>query len=328
MGKLVIILVKIALSGALVWYAFSKVDLSSAWETLTSIARWSLWTVLLLFVVQFAIAAVRLRELLVALGTPYAFRPAVDAVLIGVFFGQTLISFIGGDAMRVWRIVRTHVPFATAAKSVLFDRIAGFAGLLAVLLIATPFAASVIDSPEMIAGLLLMLTGAFGGIFSLALVRRLPRRAQNWRPIRIAKDVIDAGLRIWRTKRGAVAILGLSVLIHLLNVAILHVLAIGLGMQVRFLDGLVLFPIVLFLSLLPISVSGWGVREGAMVAALSVVGVPAHQSLALSVLYGLSLIVVGLPGGAIWLHSRSVPVRQVSRFSYPVADTEHSKDPR
>jgi uncharacterized membrane protein YbhN (UPF0104 family) len=67
---------------------------------------------------------------------------------------------------------------------------------------------------------------------------------------------------------------------------------------------LVLVPPVLFLSMMPVSFAGWGVREGAMVAALSAVGVPAHQSLAMSIAYGLVNVVASLPGGVLWLVSR------------------------
>jgi uncharacterized membrane protein YbhN (UPF0104 family) len=57
--------------------------------------------------------------------------------------------------------------------------------------------------------------------------------------------------------------------------------------------------------MLPISIAGWGIREGAMVAALSVIKIPSHQSLALSICFGLCLVFVSLPGGVIWFLSRN-----------------------
>jgi hypothetical protein len=41
-----------------------------------------------------------------------------------------------------------------------------------------------------------------------------------------------------------------------------------------------------------------------MMAGLALVNVPPHQSLALSIAFGLSLIVLSLPGGIIWLTGR------------------------
>ncbi|HEC14310.1 MAG TPA: UPF0104 family protein, partial [Rhodospirillales bacterium] len=82
------------------------------------------------------------------------------------------------------------------------------------------------------------------------------------------------------------------------------VLALGLGLDVTFVDCLVLFPPVLLVTTLPISIAGWGVREGAMVAAFGLVGVPAEGALVLSILFGLLSIAISLPGGVIWLMSQ------------------------
>ncbi len=68
-----------------------------------------------------------------------------------------------------------------------------------------------------------------------------------------------------------------------------------------------LIPLVMVASAIPISVAGWGVREGAMVAALGLVGVGEAQAFAISLLLGLMLIVAGLPGGLLWLRSRASP---------------------
>ena len=74
----------------------------------------------------------------------------------------------------------------------------------------------------------------------------------------------------------------------------------GLGIHVSLGHFLVLIPPVMLVSMVPVSIAGWGVREGAMVGALGFVSVGADEALALSVLFGLVVMVVGLPGGLIW----------------------------
>jgi hypothetical protein len=69
--------------------------------------------------------------------------------------------------------------------------------------------------------------------------------------------------------------------VQLLNVLALFALARGLSIGLTLWHSLLLIPPVLFLSMLPISVAGWGVREGAMIVALALVGVPASSSVAL-----------------------------------------------
>ena len=95
--------------------------------------------------------------------------------------------------------------------------------------------------------------------------------------------------------------MGLSLGVHLLSALTVFVLARGIGVEVSFGQMVVLIPPVILVATLPISVAGWGVREGAMVTALGFVGVAPADAFAVSVIFGLALVVIALPGGAIWL---------------------------
>jgi uncharacterized membrane protein YbhN (UPF0104 family) len=81
------------------------------------------------------------------------------------------------------------------------------------------------------------------------------------------------------------------------------ILARGIGVDVGIEVFILLLPLVLLLSLLPISIAGWGVREGTMIACLSLVGVDAASAFAVSALLGLTYVLSGLPGGLVWLLS-------------------------
>ena len=65
----------------------------------------------------------------------------------------------------------------------------------------------------------------------------------------------------------------------------------------------IMLPLILLVSMAPISIAGWGVREGAMIVALALVGVSDGDALALSVLFGLALLVIGVIGGVVWILS-------------------------
>lgn len=303
--KYLLLLVKIALLIGLSWYAFHRIDLASAWATLAGIPFSALLVAVVILFLQFVLGAYRLRELLGQMGQKYRLISALDAIMVGAFFSQTLISFIGGDAMRIWRMIRTHIPPRTATKSVLLDRLSGFAGIVAIVLITIPLLVPKLQSLEMKLGLFLIAAGVLAGIFSVFVLRRLPEQIRTGRILGGLWRFASLGLDILRSRRGALYVLGLSILIQVANVVILY--ALGQGLSIHMSLGLyfVFMPVVLFLSMLPISISGWGVREGAMVAALAVVDVPAHESLALSICFGLCLIFVSLPGGLIWFVSRS-----------------------
>ena len=92
-----------------------------------------------------------------------------------------------------------------------------------------------------------------------------------------------------------------SLFIHLINIVVIYILAVDLGIAISFLASFVLFPIVILFMLVPISIAGWGVREGAMVIFLGLVGISSESALAVSLLYGIILTIVGLAGGILWL---------------------------
>src|SRR5262249_1096520 len=83
--------------------------------------------------------------------------------------------------------------------------------------------------------------------------------------------------------------------------AVAYQLARALGIELSFAECLLLFPPVMLASAIPVSVAGWGVREGAMVVAFGFARVPAADAFAISVLFGLLAIVMSLPGVVFWL---------------------------
>jgi glycosyltransferase 2 family protein len=73
-------------------------------------------------------------------------------------------------------------------------------------------------------------------------------------------------------------------------------IGLSLALPLSFADYL-----VTVVTLLPLSVGGWGLREGAVVALFGFVGVPSHSALAFSVLFGFAGIAASLPALAfVW----------------------------
>ena len=92
----------------------------------------------------------------------------------------------------------------------------------------------------------------------------------------------------------AAATVGLTIVAFML-------VAGSLGVDLSFGSWVVIAPPVILIQLVPVSLAGWGVRELGFVVVLAGFGVPAEAALAASLLFGLCMIVVGLPGGLLWL---------------------------
>ena len=74
---------------------------------------------------------------------------------------------------------------------------------------------------------------------------------------------------------------------------------------------LIAMPPIFLLTFVPISLAGWGIREGAMVGLFMLAGADKSQILAVSILYGITLIISSLPGGLFWLDSKHHRVQEM-----------------
>src|SRR4051812_42185583 len=93
-------------------------------------------------------------------------------------------------------------------------------------------------------------------------------------------------------------------------------LVLALGLPVSFVQITVIILLVFLVTIIPISIGGWGVRETAMVAPLGQVGVANADALLCSVLFGLAQVLASLPGLALlwWEPLASLkPERDIDR---------------
>jgi uncharacterized membrane protein YbhN (UPF0104 family) len=79
-----------------------------------------------------------------------------------------------------------------------------------------------------------------------------------------------------------------GLLVQLFSVALFFVLGRAVGVQLAFLDCLLLVPPALLLSALPVSLAGWGVREGTLAGMFALVGAAPADIVAVSIAYGLT----------------------------------------
>ena len=82
-----------------------------------------------------------------------------------------------------------------------------------------------------------------------------------------------------------------------------YLLALSLSININLVESAWLFSMVFLASILPISFSGLGVREGTILVLLSQIGIPNSSSLSLSMLIFINGIITALIGGLLELFS-------------------------
>jgi len=231
-------------------------------------------------------------------------------VFVGVFFNQVLPTGVGGDAVRAWRCSRVGIALGAAIRSILLDRACGYLVLIVLYVLGLPSLLKILPDPQEREAIIAVLVIGLLGLVALGSLDRLPRPILRVRLIAPFAELSRASRRLFRDPGRCGAVLGFSIITIALSVLALKFVGDAVGSPLPLSSWLMIVPPVTLIQLVPVSVAGWGVREAALVIALGWFGVSAETALAISVLVGLCLILVGLPGGLIWLADWDIAPRR------------------
>ena len=273
--------------GLLVWVG-SRVDRSAVWGALEG-GRWGWWlAAAALGPVQVGRAAARWRVACARLGLLLGGGVAVREVALSTLLNQLLPGGVAGDVVRAWRVRQPGHALAGPVRAVLVDRFVGLAvhvavvalGLLAwraVHGVSAP-AGAVPTAVAVAAGLLAILAAPAGwpGLGSLAADLRRALGAPG----------------------PAVAQVSLSVALTASFLLAFEACARALGHPLG-VAALTAVPLVLLAMAIPASIGGWGWREATAALVLPRLGWSPEQAVALSAVYGLSVLVGALPGALV-----------------------------
>jgi uncharacterized membrane protein YbhN (UPF0104 family) len=145
------------------------------------------------------------------------------------------------------------------------------------------------------------------GVGGGALGPRTRRRGVRARAIGGDPDVGAAGRRVLQAPRSAGGGCGPLVSLQILVIVVNIFNGIALQLDVPFVFYFILIPPIAVATMIPVSLNGLGVREGAFVFFLAQVGVPEAQALSLALLWLGVLIASSLIGGLVWLATPAPP---------------------
>ena len=307
--------IKILVSAALLYLALRKVNFADliARLDLTS-AAWLALAVAITFL-QIFVGVLRWRIVGAECGAPLPLRQAMRYNVIGTFFNQTLPSSIGGDAVRLWLVARNGAGWRAATYSIFVDRAVGLIALAVIIVASLPWSAHLISDAYGRSALILIDFAALaGGAGFLVLgVLPWPFLKRWWATHHIHACAVIAN-RVIFNRRNEPAIAILSFLVHFLAVVIAWCVVQSIAAPVGFDQTFLLIPPVMLITMLPISIAGWGVREATMGLAFGYAGLMTNEGINVSLLFGAVSFIVGAFGGLVWIFSaekaaqRSAPI--------------------
>jgi glycosyltransferase 2 family protein len=278
-------LLKVGVSTSILAVILSRISFGEVLARASAGAPVVLAAAFLLVVLVAVLVALRWRVLANWLGLAVPAGLAVRALFLGFFGGQVLPSALGVDVVRGYVVARHAGATGRVAASVIADRLVGLFALCLLLFIANPVLPQV---PPPYGSLVAPAAVLASGTVLLAFVVACTR---GWRSFE--------GVVLRAAPIAAAIILALAV--HALAVATACMAARAYGIDASLAVWGAIIPLSLLASAVPVSISGWGVREVAIIALAAPLGVPAPEALLVSLTLGVLNVLASLPGALFLL---------------------------
>lgn len=298
------------LAAAVLALVLMAVDRAALWQILRQADPGWLLLALAVSVAQVVLSAWRWRYTAGRLGLRLGLTTAVKEYYLSTLLNQLLPGGVLGDAGRAVRHGLSETPDArgTTVRAVIIERLSGQLVLFPVVLLALWWAPLGIgdSATGWLSGMgngaawwsaLLIIAGLGLTVFLL--------RWARVQLLKLGRDIRQSLLH-WP----ALPIQSVTSLLVISSYIVVFWL-VAQALQITTLASVLLplIPLTLLAMLVPFTVSGWGVREGAAAALWALSGLPAAEGVAISVGYGLVILAASLPG--LWVLLRLQVKQQV-----------------
>ncbi len=298
---------RIVLTMALIAFVAWRIDLQALGGRLARLDAG--WTSLAVVVVLAAIAisAWKWGLILARRRFPLPYVRLLQHYFVGLFFNNVLPTTVGGDAVRAWETTRDTGEIPEAVGSVVTERLIAGVALGVTALLGLPF----VEVSERLVLLVVLFLLIDVGLVALFLapkvadgvvLKLLPPRFTGLR------DAVGGTVRVVRaTLRDRslfLRVIALSVLFQVLVAAVNACIFEAMGVHVELGRCLIYTPMIFTITMLPISLSGLGVREAAYWYFFAQAGVGEVESVGASLAFFIIVGLCSLPGAPLFALNR------------------------
>lgn len=245
------------------------------------------------------------------------FFALVRLIFVSNFLSVAFPTALAADALRLGFLRQQKHSLTHATATLLADRVIALATLVILSLAGLPFVwrliagrhvlAAILCSAAVLLAAIVVLGSELPSKFCRAIQQRMAATARGPAKARealqrlagFAENIHASARSLAAAPRLLCAVFLLNVVVQALRILQIHFLFRSLGQAIPLFQELVFVPLIIMLSLLPISYFGLGVKEGAFAYFFSSVGIPVSVSVSVS-LITYPLIAAGLLPGAVF----------------------------
>lgn len=253
----------------------------------------------LLVMVALGVGAVRWGGLLRAADVPLPLRELLRIYAVTSFANAFLPTSVGGDVARPLMVSRRGPTLVRAITTVLVERLAALLALVALAWAGAAVVPEVVSSTAL-GALSVVSAGILAVLVAVAFRGALLKRAATALiPARFSAHLGEAATVVVALRRSPallVAVFAQSLVFQCLVTMQIVLLAKMIGVELSFALAALALALVTIATLFPVSIGGFGVREGSYVVILGGGGVGDTDAVLISLLSVVALFVATLPG--------------------------------
>lgn len=305
--KKVVSVVQLTVSIVLLLILFRRIGLESFFDLLASIHPGYFTLGVLCYFLSMVVISFRWQFIVQTANEPAGIFQLIGINFVGSFFSMFLPTAAGGDVARMYESSRRGMVGTKAVSTVLLDRVIGLLSLV-LICIAALLAGYRFSGNSWLVYLVIGLAAVMGISWRLFFDLRVARRVKGvFRlPLLARFESGAAGLYqslydLQQQPRLLLSSLAISIAAQAIEIFSAIFLARSLGINSEGFYFFVFIPLIWLVTMLPVSLNGLGLREGAFAFFFGQIGVVSAEAISLSLLVYLCRVLAGLFGGFLFL---------------------------
>lgn len=306
---------RLIISIVMLIYVFSMVGWTQLIEVLKNTSLNYLIISVLFTPLLVLISSWKWQVILEAQGTRVPLIKLFWLYIVGYFFNTVLPTNVGGDVVRAWSLGKSTGKQAQAFSSVFVERFTGLTALLFMAIIA--FFAAIKSFWNVWINLALVIS--IIGYFVILMVLFKRQFLQffitriNFKPVKkilLKLEKFQEATLAIADKRGALLFaMANSFLFYIVAVLNVYFTAKTFQSNISVFDSLIITPIVLVITMIPVSVGGIGLSEGAYFFTFDKLALGGPTGLSVALLMRAKALLAGIAGG-IYYSSMGIKIEE------------------
>lgn len=308
--KLIYKAIRIFISITLIIFILSKINILELIDSIKSINIFFFLLALLTHIIIIPVRAFMWQTSLAVQNIGVPLKTLISMNLIAAFFGNFLPTSMGGDIVRAYDISKYSGQKVKPIATIIVVRSAGFFSLILFSIFGLIFGYNLINDINIaliVIGLLLLFCIFLFVIFNKDVIKKF-RSVDKILLFLDKKDIIKSfydAFHVYKYHKKKLFTIFLISLIAQLNVILYYYfITLSLHLQIPVIYLFTVVPIIVILEMLPISINGIGVREGANLFFFNKIGIPGHIAVLIGLIDYIQRVAVSLLGGVLFVLGR------------------------